>query len=45
MTDEEIQRFIEWCGSDMPHPDHEPRRMAYYVRLWRHYEGLSCKPV
>ena len=42
MTDEEIlyhyNRMVEIYG-DLPNPEHEPIRFAYYVKLYKYYHG------
>jgi len=41
MTDQEIlyhlNRMIEIYGDDLPNPEQEPKRFAYYVKLYRKY--------
>jgi hypothetical protein len=41
MTDEELQEkvnaLIEMFGGDLPNPEQEPRRFAYYVKLFKFY--------
>lgn len=42
MTDEEILKAYEdmkkeW-GDNLPNFEHEPRRFAYYVKLWKYYK-------
>jgi hypothetical protein len=36
-VDEEIDAFLEYYGDDVPNPEHEPIRFAYYVRMYRLY--------
>jgi len=41
-TDQEIQKMYEEMQemfNDLPNPDHEPRRFAYYVKLYLYYKG------
>ena len=42
MTDEELERVLdemrEFFG-ELPNPEHEPIRFAYYVKLWKYYKG------
>ena len=35
--EEEIQAFLEHYDYDVPNPEHEPKRFAYYVKMWRYY--------
>lgn len=41
MTDEEIMETYEKMkaifGDALPHPEHEPIRFAYYVKIYKHY--------
>jgi hypothetical protein len=41
MTDEEVlkhyERMAEIFGDKIPHPDHEPKQFAYFVKLYRYY--------
>lgn len=41
MTDEEVlyhyNKMVEIFSSDLPDPDHEPRRFAFYVKLYKYY--------
>lgn len=43
MTDAEIEQavneMIEMYGDALPNPEHEPRRFAYYVKLYFYYKG------
>lgn len=40
MTDEQIQQALEEMltifGGRLPSPEHEPRRFAYYVKMYRY---------
>ncbi len=40
MSDEEIEfhwnNMVSAFGSNLPNPDHEPRRFAYYVKLYKY---------
>jgi hypothetical protein len=40
MTDQEVlyhyNRMVE-IFNDLPDPDHEPRRFAFYVKLYKYY--------
>jgi hypothetical protein len=39
-VEEEIEDFIKFFGiENLPNPEHEPRRFAYYVRLYRYYKS------
>lgn len=42
MTDEEIRKayeeMLEIWGENLPNPEHEPIRFAYYVRMYRYYK-------
>jgi len=46
MTDEEIldeyNKMVDHFGS-MPHPEHEPKRFAYYVKIYRYYHEQKKK--
>ena len=35
-VEEEIQAFLEHYDYDVPNPEHEPRRFAYYVKLFNY---------
>jgi hypothetical protein len=37
----EMEEFLEYFGDDVPHPEHEPRRFAYYVKLFRYHKKLK----
>ena len=41
MTDQEVlqhyEKMVEIYGDLVPHPEHEPVRFAYYVKLYRTY--------
>ena len=41
MTDEEILHYYNMMalvyGDELPHPEHEPRRFEYYLKLFRYY--------
>jgi hypothetical protein len=39
MTEDEIRLALESMEKEfgkLPNPEHEPRRFAYYVKLWRY---------
>ena len=42
MTEAEIISFynelVEWYGKDLANFEHEPRRFAYQVKLYRYYK-------
>lgn len=42
MTEDEIkitiENMIEYFG-ELPHPAHEPKRFAYYVKLYMYFKG------
>ena len=42
MTEQEIldfyQELVEWYGDGLANFEHEPRRFAYQVRLYRYYK-------
>ena len=38
MTDEEIQEFIEMFP-DLPNPEHYPRCLEWYVKLYWYYKN------
>lgn len=41
MTDEEVlahyEKMVEIYGDSLPHPEHEPKRFAHYVKMYRYY--------
>ena len=41
MTDEEIlkayEEMVKEWGDSLPNPEHEPRRFAFYVKMWKYY--------
>lgn len=43
MTDQEIEQaikeMIEMWGDNLPNPEQEPKRFAYYVKLYLYYKG------
>lgn len=43
MTDEEVLNFynelVEYYGDELPNFEHEPRRFAYFVNLYRYYKS------
>ncbi len=43
MTDDEVLAFynelIEWYGDDLANFEHEPRRFAFQVKLYRYYKS------
>lgn len=45
MTDEEIlkayEEMVERWGDALPNPEHEPRRFAYFVKLYNYYKGRT----
>ena len=47
MTDDEIIAFyeemVDHFGKDLPNPEHEPRRFAYYVKLLRYYKERRAR--
>lgn len=36
-VDEKIQSFLHHFNYDVPNPEHEPIRFAYYLKLWKYY--------
>jgi hypothetical protein len=36
-----ILNEMEFRFGKLPHPTHEPRRFAYYVRMYEYYENKS----
>ena len=42
MTDEEIikmyEEMVEYFGT-LPNPEHEPRRFAYFVKIFKYYKS------
>ena len=43
MSDEEVKEFIDHFGDKLPNPEHYPRQMAYYVKLWKYYKSKEVK--
>lgn len=44
MTDEEVIKEYEAMKEhfgELPNPEQEPRRFAYYVKLWKYYKTKS----
>ena len=40
--DDEIKEFLEYYeGYDLPHPEHEPRRFAFYVKMFRYWKSRN----
>lgn len=43
MNDEEIIRayeeMLELWGSNLPNPIHEPRRFAFYVKMYKYFKS------
>ena len=43
MTDEEILKFyeelVEWFGDSLANFEHEPRRFAHQIKLYRYYKA------
>jgi hypothetical protein len=43
MTDEELLRILkemqDMFPQSLPNPEQEPRRFAYYVKLYQYYKG------
>lgn len=38
--DDEIKEFLEYYeGVELPNPDHEPRRFAHYVKVFRYWKS------
>ena len=36
----EIEEFLEYYkDTDLPNPEHEPRRFAYYVLMFRYWKS------
>ena len=44
MTDEEILKFVdemeEHFGT-LPSPEHEPKRFAWYVKMFKYYKNIK----
>lgn len=43
MTNEEIEKILDDMGTlfpKLPNPEREPRQFKYFVKLFRHIEGL-----
>jgi hypothetical protein len=42
MTDEEIlkayEEIVQEWGDKLPNPEHEPRRFAYYVNMYKYFK-------
>lgn len=49
MSDEEVlakyEEMREHYGDLLPHPEHEPIRFAYYVRLFRYHKERTVENV
>jgi hypothetical protein len=44
MSDEEIEKALDEMRSmfgELPNPEHEPRRFAWYVKLWKYYKTVE----
>lgn len=43
MTDDELEKILkemqEMFSQPLPNPEQEPRRFAYYVKLYQYYKG------
>ena len=40
MIEDEIKEFLEYYeGTELPNPEHEPRRFAYYVKMFRYWKS------
>ena len=43
MSDEEIikayEEMVELWGDDLPNPEQEPRRFAFYVRMYQYFKS------
>ena len=40
MIEKEIEEFLEYFkDSELPNPEHEPIRFAYYVRMFRYWKS------
>jgi hypothetical protein len=37
MSDDDINKFVEYWGDSLPNPEHEPIRFMWYVKLWKYY--------
>jgi hypothetical protein len=46
MSEQELlqhyERLVEMYGDQLPNPEHEPVRFAYFVKLYKYY---SLKPA
>lgn len=43
-TDEDLEKLIHDMKTtlgDLPHPQHEPKRFAYYILLYKYYKEHS----
>ncbi len=41
-VEQEIEEFIKYFGiENLPNPEHEPRRFAYFVKLFRYYKSRN----
>jgi len=49
MSNEELERIYEEMkeifGDHLPHPEQEPVRFAYYVKLYKYYHVSSASDV
>ena len=46
MSEQELlqhyERLVEMYGDELPNPEHEPLRFAYFVKLYKYY---NLKPA
>lgn len=42
-TDEEIKRFVDYFGNQLPNPTNYPKTFSYYVKLWRYINRENKK--
>jgi hypothetical protein len=47
MTDEEVLAFYEelvaYFGDRLPNPEHEPRRFAHCIKMYRYYKERAAR--
>ena len=45
---EELEKIwddmVQFYGSNLAHPDHEPKRFAYQCKLFRYINNIGQKP-
>jgi hypothetical protein len=44
ISDQDLEKLIadmKQMFGDLPHPEHEPKRFAYYIKLYKYYKERS----